>query len=98
MLNRIGYHGPLSVEWEDSGMDREYGAQDALAFVRRTDFAPSDLRSTQPCSAIVSTYTLWSRAYEPLAASFWFRVVLAVASSDEARWRWRFVVASAGLP
>jgi sugar phosphate isomerase/epimerase len=40
-LNRIGYQGPLSIEWEDSGMDREYGAQDALAFVRRTDFAPS---------------------------------------------------------
>jgi len=40
-LNRIGYNGPLSIEWEDSGMDREYGAQDALAFVRRTDFAQS---------------------------------------------------------
>ena len=40
-LNRIGYAGPLSIEWEDSGMDRAYGAQDALAFVRRTDFAPS---------------------------------------------------------
>ena len=40
-LNRIGYDGPLSIEWEDSGMDREWGAQDALAFVRRTDFAPS---------------------------------------------------------
>jgi sugar phosphate isomerase/epimerase len=40
-LNRIGYAGALSIEWEDSGMDREYGAQDALAFVRRTDFAPS---------------------------------------------------------
>jgi sugar phosphate isomerase/epimerase len=40
-LNRIGYDGPLSIEWEDSGMDREYGAQDALAFVRRTDFSPS---------------------------------------------------------
>jgi sugar phosphate isomerase/epimerase len=42
-LNRIGYTGPLSIEWEDSGMDREYGAQDALAFVQRTDFAPSSL-------------------------------------------------------
>jgi len=42
-LNRIGYQGPLSIEWEDSGMDREYGAQDALAFVRRTDFEPSTL-------------------------------------------------------
>jgi sugar phosphate isomerase/epimerase len=40
-LNRAGYEGPLSIEWEDSGMDREYGARDALAFVRRTDFAPS---------------------------------------------------------
>ncbi len=40
-LNRIGYSGPLSIEWEDSGMDREWGAQDALGFVRRTDFAPS---------------------------------------------------------
>jgi len=40
-LNRIGYQGPLSIEWEDSGMDREWGAQGALAFVRRTDFAPS---------------------------------------------------------
>ncbi|WP_025745842.1 sugar phosphate isomerase/epimerase family protein [Kallotenue papyrolyticum] len=40
-LNRIGYSGPLSIEWEDSGMDREYGAQEALAMVRREDFAPS---------------------------------------------------------
>jgi len=40
-LNRIGYDGPLSIEWEDSGMDRDWGARDALAFVRRTDFAPS---------------------------------------------------------
>jgi sugar phosphate isomerase/epimerase len=42
-LNRIGYDGPLSIEWEDAGMDREWGAQDALAFVRRSDFTPSAL-------------------------------------------------------
>lgn len=42
-LNRIGYGGPLSVEWEDSGMEREWGAQDALAFVRRIDFEPSSI-------------------------------------------------------
>ena len=42
-LNRIGYHGPLSIEWEDSGMDRDWGAPDALAFVRRTDFSPSNV-------------------------------------------------------
>ena len=42
-LNRIGYTGPLSVEWEDSGMDREYGARDAAEFVRRSDFGASNL-------------------------------------------------------
>jgi sugar phosphate isomerase/epimerase len=40
-LNRIGYQGPLSVEWEDSGMEREHGAREAVNFVRRTDFTPS---------------------------------------------------------
>ena len=29
-LNAAGYTGPLSVEWEDSGMDREHGAKEAL--------------------------------------------------------------------
>lgn len=41
-LNRAdggrGYRGPLSVEWEDSGMDREHGAEEACAFVRGVDF------------------------------------------------------------
>jgi sugar phosphate isomerase/epimerase len=40
-LNRIGYAGPLSVEWEDSGMDREHGAAEAVEFVRKADFTPS---------------------------------------------------------
>jgi len=40
-LNRIGYDGPLSVEWEDSRMDREHGAKEACAFVKRMDFPPS---------------------------------------------------------
>jgi sugar phosphate isomerase/epimerase len=40
-LNRAGYGGPLSVEWEDIGMDREWGARDAAAFVRRNDFPAS---------------------------------------------------------
>jgi sugar phosphate isomerase/epimerase len=42
-LNEIGYDGPLSVEWEDTGMDREWGAAEALRFVRAADFAPSDV-------------------------------------------------------
>ena len=41
-LNRIGYEGPLSIEWEDSGMDREWGAQEALQMVRSQDFTPSE--------------------------------------------------------
>ena len=43
VLNDMGYDGPLSVEWEDSGMDREYGAKDACAFVRKIDFPASDI-------------------------------------------------------
>jgi sugar phosphate isomerase/epimerase len=42
-LNDIGYNGPLSVEWEDSGMNREAGATEACAFVKKVDFAPSDV-------------------------------------------------------
>ncbi|MBI4977481.1 MAG: sugar phosphate isomerase/epimerase [Spirochaetes bacterium] len=42
-LNNIGYKGPLSVEWEDSGMDREHGAKEAAMFVKKVDFAPSQL-------------------------------------------------------
>jgi len=42
-LNRIGYDGPLSVEWEDSGMDREHGAKEAAAFVKQVDFPPSTI-------------------------------------------------------
>ncbi len=42
-LNDVGYAGPLSVEWEDSRMDREHGAAEAAAFVRRVDFPPSKI-------------------------------------------------------
>lgn len=42
-LNAAGYEGPLSVEWEDSGMDREHGAVESLAFCRRLDFTPSSV-------------------------------------------------------
>ena len=41
-LSRAGYRGPLSVEWEDSGMDREHGAREACSRVRNMDFPPSD--------------------------------------------------------
>jgi sugar phosphate isomerase/epimerase len=40
-LNDIGYNGPLSVEWEDSGMERERGAREACEYVKKLDFQPS---------------------------------------------------------
>ncbi len=40
-LNRIAYKGPLSVEWEDAGMDREHGAEEACGFVHSVDFPTS---------------------------------------------------------
>jgi len=40
-LNKVGYQGPLSIEWEDSGMDRDFGAPEALAMIRKQDFTPS---------------------------------------------------------
>lgn len=42
-LNRANYTGPLSVEWEDSGMDREFGATEACAWVKKNDFTPSNV-------------------------------------------------------
>ena len=44
VLNAYGYDGSLSVEWEDSGMDRIDGAIEAAAFVRRVDFKPSAVK------------------------------------------------------
>ena len=35
MLNTIGYDGPISVEWEDAGMDRLIGGPESLAFIRK---------------------------------------------------------------
>src|SRR5690606_7429958 len=40
-LNVIDYQGPLSIEWEDSAMDREHGARESCAFTKRIDFQAS---------------------------------------------------------
>jgi len=42
-LNRVGYSGPLSIEWEDTGMDRDWGAPEALEMIRKQDFTPSQV-------------------------------------------------------
>lgn len=41
-LNAINYQGPLSIEWEDSGMNREFGAAEACKFTKTINFSPSD--------------------------------------------------------
>lgn len=41
-LNDARYQGPLSIEWEDSRMDRIQGATEAYNFTRQLDFAPSE--------------------------------------------------------
>jgi len=46
-LNEIGYAGPLSVEWKDTGMAPEYGAEDACKFVKRLDFEPGPAAPAQ---------------------------------------------------
>jgi sugar phosphate isomerase/epimerase len=40
-LNDIGYDGPLSIEWEDSRMDRIHGATESAAFTKQLDFTPA---------------------------------------------------------
>lgn len=47
-LNDIGYDGPLSVSWDDPGLDREFGAEDACKFVKQIDLPPPAPRSRQP--------------------------------------------------
>ncbi|MCX5353524.1 sugar phosphate isomerase/epimerase family protein [Streptomyces mirabilis] len=40
MLRSIDYTGPVSVEWEDAGMDRLQGAPEALTRLKAYDFEP----------------------------------------------------------
>lgn len=41
-LDHIGYQGPLSVEWEDSGMDREFGAKESCEYVKKLQFPKAE--------------------------------------------------------
>jgi len=41
-LSRINYTGPLSIEWEYSGMNREYGARKFFEYFKKNDFHTSD--------------------------------------------------------
>ncbi|MEJ6543117.1 sugar phosphate isomerase/epimerase family protein [Brachybacterium paraconglomeratum] len=41
-LRSIGYEGPISIEWEDAGMDRLHGAKEALERLRSLDYPVSE--------------------------------------------------------
>jgi len=43
VLNWSGYDGPVSVEWEDSGMERIYGITEAFEYIKSMNFEPSDM-------------------------------------------------------
>ncbi len=43
VLNYYGYDGPLSIEWEDSGMDRVFGATEACEFTKKMNFSASNV-------------------------------------------------------
>ena len=48
-LNAAGYSGPLSVEWEDNGMDRDFGAAESVEFVKKMNFSASDVTFDGDC-------------------------------------------------
>ena len=43
VLNQGDYEGPLSIEWEDSGMERVFGATEACEFTKKLNFSPSNV-------------------------------------------------------
>lgn len=49
-LNKHVYNGPLSVEWEDSGMDRIHGATESCKYVKDIDFKPSKIKFDEAIS------------------------------------------------
>jgi sugar phosphate isomerase/epimerase len=46
-LNEAGYDGALAVEWQDPGMERTFGAEEACKFVKRLDFDAPPRRPEQ---------------------------------------------------
>lgn len=42
-LNFIGYEGPYSIEWEDSGMERVQGATESCRYIKDLQIKPSDV-------------------------------------------------------
>jgi sugar phosphate isomerase/epimerase len=50
-LNRVGYDGAVSIEWEDNDADQFAGAKAALFNARRADLPPSGMRHDEMLKA-----------------------------------------------
>jgi sugar phosphate isomerase/epimerase len=50
-LNRAGFDGAISIEWEDNDAEQHAGAKSALANVRRADLPPSGMRHDEMLKA-----------------------------------------------
>src|SRR5437764_155678 len=50
-LNRVGFDGAVSIEWEDNDAEQHAGAKSALANVRRADLPPSGMRHDEMLKA-----------------------------------------------
>jgi sugar phosphate isomerase/epimerase len=50
-LNRAGFSGGVSIEWEDNDAEQHAGAKTALANVHRADLAPSGMRHDEQLKA-----------------------------------------------
>ncbi len=50
-LNRAGYSGAVSIEWEDNDVEQHAGAKAALANVHRADQPPSHMRHDEQLKA-----------------------------------------------
>jgi sugar phosphate isomerase/epimerase len=50
-LNRVGFDGAVSIEWEDNDAEQHAGAKAALANVRRADLPPSGMRHDEMLKA-----------------------------------------------
>jgi hypothetical protein len=50
-LNRAGFSGAVSIEWEDNDVEQHAGAKQALANVHRADQPPSLMRHDEQLKA-----------------------------------------------
>lgn len=50
-LNRVGFDGAVSIEWEDNDAEQHAGAKNALANCRKADLPPSGMRHDEMLKA-----------------------------------------------